>query len=64
MASETNEIMTLVELAKYLKVSRSTIYKLSRAGELPGSKVGKSWRFHKEAIDRWLSEKKPGKIET
>lgn len=54
MAANVNEIMTVGELAEYLKVSRTTIYMLAQQGSIPGNKVGKSWRFHKDAIDEWL----------
>ena len=49
-----SEVMSIEELAEYLKISRSTLYKLAQDGVLPGQKVGKRWRFHKDAIDEWL----------
>jgi excisionase family DNA binding protein len=48
------DILTIGELAEYLKVSKSTLYKLVREGGLPSRKVGRHWRFRKNAIDRWL----------
>ena len=57
MAAEADHIMTIEQLAAYLKISQSTLYKLLQDGKLPGQKVGKRWRFHKEAIDRWLGER-------
>jgi excisionase family DNA binding protein len=42
------------ELAAYLKISKSTLYKLAVDDRLPGQKIGKRWRFHKDAIDRWV----------
>jgi len=53
-----NTVMTITELAEYLKVSRSTLYKLAQEGKLPGQKVGRHWRFHKALIDQWLGEKR------
>lgn len=47
--------MTLEELANYLKISKSTVYKLTQEGRIPGQKLGKQWRFGKQAIDDWLS---------
>jgi excisionase family DNA binding protein len=47
-------VLTIDELAEYLKVSKSTLYKLAQEGRIPGQKVGKHWRFRKDAIDRWL----------
>ena len=54
MAESSDKIMTIEELAEYLKVSRSTLYKLLQDGKMPGQKVGKRWRFHKDAIDEWV----------
>ena len=54
MASDNGEVMTIEELAGYLKISESTLYKLAREGALPGTKVGKHWRFHREAVVEWL----------
>lgn len=54
---QPSDILTIEQLAEYLKVSRSTLYKLAQGGKLPGQKVGKRWRFHKKAIDRWLGER-------
>ena len=54
MAEPSDKIMTIEELAEYLKISRSTLYKLLQDGKLPGQKVGKRWRFHQDAIDEWI----------
>jgi excisionase family DNA binding protein len=51
--------LTIGELSAYLKVSKSTLYKLVREGKVPCQKVGRHWRFRKDAIDRWLEEHKP-----
>jgi excisionase family DNA binding protein len=48
--------MTLEELSAYLKIPKSTLYKLAQEGRLPGQKIGKQWRFGKQAIDQWLNE--------
>ncbi len=45
-------------LAKYLGVSGRTIYRLAEKGELPGSKVGRQWRFEKAAIDQWVKDQR------
>ena len=47
-------IMTVKELAAYLRVHPSTIYKLLRLGELPGFRVASEWRFSLATIDHWL----------
>lgn len=55
MNNDTKDhVMTLDELAGYLKVPKSTLYKLLQEGRIPGQKIGKQWRFGKMAIDRWL----------
>ena len=51
-------ILTVDEISDYLKIPRSTIYKLVREGKIPAQKIGRHWRFRKEAIDRWLENKK------
>jgi excisionase family DNA binding protein len=56
MAAKRDEIMTMDELAEYLKISKSTLYKLAVESKIPGTKIGKRWRFHKDAIDDWLRQ--------
>lgn len=56
MTSRPVEVMSIDELAEYLKISRSTLYKFVQEGGLPGQKVGRRWRFHKGAIDDWLRQ--------
>jgi excisionase family DNA binding protein len=51
-----SDIMTLDEVRKYLKVHRSTVYRLAEEGKIPASKVGRVWRFKKESIDGWLKK--------
>ncbi len=47
-------ILTVQDLATYLKVHPSTIYRLLKHGELPAFRVGCDWRFNSESIDKWL----------
>ena len=54
MASKREQVMTIDEFAAYLKVAKSTRFKLAQEGRVPGQKVGKHWRFRKESIDTWL----------
>ena len=49
------EIMTTKELAKYLKLHEITICKYAAEGKIPAIRIGRVWRFDKEAIDRWIS---------
>lgn len=50
-------ILNVDELSDYLKIPRSTIYKLVREGKIPAQKIGRHWRFRKETIDHWLGER-------
>ncbi|NTY01150.1 helix-turn-helix domain-containing protein [Deinococcus sp. JMULE3] len=52
----TDEVLTLEELAAYLKVSETTAYTLVRSGEIPGRKVGREWRFLKARVTHWLMQ--------
>ena len=51
-----DEILTIDELSVYLKISKSTLYKLVQENKLPGQKIGKHWRFRKDSIDNWIDE--------
>jgi excisionase family DNA binding protein len=51
------EIMTPRDAAEYLSVHVRTIYRLAKHGEIPGRKIGGSWRFKRHALDKWLSIK-------
>ncbi|MHA0042817.1 helix-turn-helix domain-containing protein [Deinococcus sp. PEB2-63] len=51
-----DEVLTLEELAAYLKVSETTAYTLVRSGEIPGRKVGREWRFLKARVTHWLMQ--------
>jgi excisionase family DNA binding protein len=53
MADEIPKMLTVSELATYLRVHRSTVYRLLKSGELPGFKVGSDWRFSLAAVDEW-----------
>jgi|Deesub1362A_J573_1020465.scaffolds.fasta_scaffold01498_2 excisionase family DNA binding protein len=50
------ELMTLEEVANYLRVTKKTIYRLLKRGGVPATKVGRQWRFEKAAIDDWLRQ--------
>lgn len=55
MGAELPEVMTITETCKYLRIPRSSLYKLAQEGKIPCQKVGRHWRFHRQAIDRWLA---------
>ena len=56
MAEPQDTVLTIDQLADYLKLSKSTLYHLARRGEMAGQKIGRHWRFHKAAIDNWLGQ--------
>ena len=51
-----SDIMTMKEVAEYLKINEKTAYRLASEGKLPGFKVGGSWRFRRGDIDEWIEE--------
>ena len=51
-----DDIMTLEEVAKYLKFKPQTIYTWANEGKIPAAKLGKEWRFKKSVIDKWFIE--------
>jgi excisionase family DNA binding protein len=51
-----NDILTLEEVASYLRLTPQTIYKWAQEKRIPGAKLGKEWRFRKSIIDRWLDD--------
>lgn len=54
----TDDILTLKEVAAYLKLAEKTAYRLAAEGRLPGFKVGGSWRFRGQDVERWIAEQK------
>jgi excisionase family DNA binding protein len=50
------EVLTIKEVAAYLKLPVSTVYRLAERRDLPGHKVGRQWRFHKSVLDDWFRE--------
>ena len=59
-AQDNTQIMTVEEVAAYLKLSKITVYKLVKKGQLPGFQVGNSWRFRKDKIMEIMSQQNPG----
>jgi excisionase family DNA binding protein len=50
------EIMTLEEVAKYLKMQPQTIYTWAQTGKIPAAKIGKEWRFRRDIIEEWFKQ--------
>lgn len=57
ISDNLSEIMTLSEIAQYLKVSDKTILRMVGKGEIPGHKISSQWRFQRTSIDQWLTAK-------
>ena len=55
MLERRQTVMTLAEVARYLRINRSTVYRMARDGTLPAWKLGNVWRFKKESIERWIA---------
>lgn len=58
-----DEIMTVRELAEYLKIAEKTAYRFASEGKVPGFKVGSAWRFKKQEIDIWIKTQMNAAIE-
>jgi len=56
MMTDRNNLMTVTELAKYLKVKKRTIYDWLKKKKIPATKVVGQWRFKKDRIDEWLKD--------
>lgn len=52
------DIMTIKEVAEYLRLTEKTAYRLAAEGKLPGFKVGGSWRFKKADLEIWIAARK------
>jgi len=52
----SDDILTIKEVAAYLKLTEKTAYRLAAEGKLPGFKVGGSWRFRKADIQAWIEQ--------
>ena len=59
MAVFDDEMLTIEQLAAFLKLKPQTIYKWAQSGKLPGAKFGKEWRFRRSAIEKWIDSQIP-----
>lgn len=57
MTEKFPEVMNVEEVCRYLRIPRSSLYKLAQEGKIPCQKVGRYWRFRKETIDHWLDKR-------
>lgn len=56
MPTSTSEILTIRQVADFLKVTERTIYRLAAAKKIPAFKVGGAWRFSRADIDNWIKQ--------
>lgn len=54
MTASDGEILTLDEVAAYLKAGKRTVYRFAQSGELPAFKLGGTWRFRRSELERWI----------
>lgn len=57
-----DEILTIKEVAAYLKLTEKTAYRLAAEKVIPGFKVGGSWRFDRKDIEKWIEKQKKGRV--
>lgn len=57
MAGSKGEILTLDEVAVFLKAGKRTVYRLAQNGEIPAFKLGGTWRFRLSELDSWIDAK-------
>jgi PTS system nitrogen regulatory IIA component len=56
-----DDILTIEEVAKYLRVSERTVYDWAQKGDIPSGKIGNVWRFRKSEIESWVNDRLSGK---
>ena len=70
MTNDLSDIMTIEDVAEYLHIPISSVYKLAQSGKIPGTKIGRHWRFHRATLGNFIAtqsasslfdEKKTGK---
>jgi excisionase family DNA binding protein len=49
-------IMTVREVAEYLRISEAKVYRLAKERRIPVVRIGKTWRFRKDLLDEWISQ--------
>jgi excisionase family DNA binding protein len=57
-------IMTVKDVAEYLRMSEAKVYRLVKEGVLPVARIGKTWRFRKDLLDDWLKESSMSEVQT
>ncbi len=57
MSGQPDEILTIDEVAAYLKAGKRTVYRLAASGKLPAFKLGGTWRFRRADLDKWIANR-------
>ena len=52
-----DDILNAEQVAKYIGIHKITLYRLIKAKKIPAFKIGRQWRFHKDALDSWIQNK-------
>lgn len=52
-----DDVLNADEASTWLKIPKTTLYKLCNDGEVPAAKVGRHWRFHRETLEKWLLDR-------
>ena len=55
MSDQPDEILTIDEVAAYLKAGKRTVYRLASSGSIPAFKLGGTWRFRRAELDQWIA---------
>lgn len=61
---EEHDILTIDEVAQYLRVSERTVYDWANKGNIPCGKLGTIWRFKREEVEKWVDEKLSGNVQS
>lgn len=57
MSDQSDEILTIDEVATYLKAGKRTVYRLAANGQIPAFKLGGTWRFRRGELDQWIASR-------
>lgn len=57
MSDQPDEILTIDEVAAFLKAGKRTVYRLAASGKLPAFKLGGTWRFRHSDLDKWIASR-------
>lgn len=57
MSDKPDEILTIDEVAAFLKAGKRTVYRLAASGKIPAFKLGGTWRFRRSDLDKWIASR-------